>query len=639
MCGIAGTFHYNNNAEVNFDTLHAMTSTLHHRGPDDSGYYMNPTHSVGLGHRRLSIIDVSSAGKQPISNEDGTLHIVFNGEIYNYKELREWLISAGHKFKTKTDTEVILHLFEEEGTRAFEHLNGIFAVAIFNEKTNQLTLARDKFGVKPLYYSDTAGSLMFGSEIKAILANNTYKKSLDYNSLGTFLTFRFNPSPQTLFTNIKKLPPGSVLIVNQNSKTRVQSYIRNRPSTFSNISEQDASYEYKQLLRKAIERQMMSDVPVGLLLSGGIDSAMIGKIMVEHTDSPVSSYTIGFEGSGDFNELEDARRTSQIIGTNHHDMVIGKQDYMDVFARSFYYTEEPIAMTTIPAMYLVSQRAAQDVKVVLAGQGADEPLAGYPRYIGEKLFSDYAWLLQMIPLSLLCKILPRNEQLKRALFAKQFVNEQERFLGIHTIFSPDMKEKLLHPEVQIEILDNDKQFIETIYENSKELSDSLSRLLYIDARFNLPDNLLLFNDKMSMANSIEMRVPFLDIELMSFLESLPSSLKLKRTTGKYIHKKACEDLLPHEIINRKKRGFATPMDEWLQGDFANTISRLFNEPNSAARKYFNVNYINQMVLLHQTKRENYQRHLFALLSFELWHRNFFDAVQQPEYINSEALFA
>ncbi|MBL7997691.1 MAG: asparagine synthase (glutamine-hydrolyzing) [Candidatus Kapabacteria bacterium] len=635
MCGIAGTFHYKNQQPVEFDTLHAMTSSLRHRGPDEDGYYMNPTRTLGLGHRRLSIIDIA-AGKQPISNEDGTVHIIFNGEIYNYKPLREWLANCGHTFKTSSDTEVILHLFEEEGIAGFAHLNGIFAVAIYDERNDTLTLARDRFGVKPLYYSDVQGKLLFGSEMKAILCDESQERSLDLVSLGSFLTYRFNPSPQTLFTGIEKLAPGHVLMVSSSHAPRIMPFRTSSPQTFSHISESEAVGEYTRLFRQAVERQMVSDVPVGLLLSGGIDSALIGSVMQEHAGYPVRSYTIGFEGSGDYNEIDDARRTAQLLGLEHSASVITKQQYLDFFIRSFYYTEEPVAMTTIPAMYYVSQRAARDVKVVLAGQGADEPLGGYDRYTGEKIISDYGALLRMLPLEAIARFLPRNEKIKRALFALRHRSESERFLGIHTIFTPAMKEQLFHKHLYADVIDKSLAFIEQLAAQTHGLADSLSRLLYIDARLQLPDNLLLFNDKMSMANSLEMRVPFLDNDLMDFMESLPSHLKLKgrfgNYTAKYIHKKASEKLLPAEIINRKKRGFSTPMDEWLQGDFSATVKRLFNEPDSAVGRYFNTTYINQMILLHQTKRENYQRHLFALLSFELWHRNFFEKTLHPDEV-------
>lgn len=633
MCGIAGQFYYQSHSRVSFDDLYAMSSAIAHRGPDDDGFYISNDAICGLGHRRLSIIDLH-AGKQPIHNEDNTKHIIFNGEIYNYKELKEWLIKCGHKFYTNTDTEVILHLYEEEGVECFKHLNGVYAIAIYDETKQTLVLARDVFGVKPLYYSDKEGVISFGSEIKTLLANRNDTPELNYGALGTFLTYRFNPAPQTLISGVNKLKAGTILIAQCNREPRIQPIEQRTPNTFEHISYDEAEREYRRLLASAVERQMMSDVPVGLLLSGGIDSAVIGKLMREYTDSPVNSYTIGFEGSGDYNELNDARRSSQLLGTHHHELTIGAKEYMDFFARSFYYSEEPIAMTTIPAMYYVSKLASNDVKVVLAGQGADEPLAGYDRYYGESLLSKHSALLKLLPLSTLAKVLPRNEKIRRLIHAMQYSSENARFRGIHTIFTEDEKQKLFQPMALSKSNEYKDYIIEHILANTHGLVDSLSRLLYLDSRLSLPDNLLLFNDKMSMANSIELRVPFLDIPLMNFLESLPSSMKLRGRAGKYIHKNAAEKWLPKEIIQRKKRGFSTPMDEWMQGDFSVVIKDLFNKTDSGVKEYFNIEVINQLIDEHTSKQANNQRKLFALVSFELWHRTFFHKVLHPKDITS-----
>ncbi len=631
MCGIAGILHYANNEGVSFDMLHGMTRSIEHRGPDDEGFYLSPDHHCGLGHRRLSIIDLAS-GKQPISNAGATKHIVFNGEIYNYRELRDLLLRKGHSFSTKTDTEVILALYEEFGVQAFARLNGIFAVAIYDEQQRQLVLARDSFGVKPLYYADHGGSLAFGSEIKSVLHAELCSKELNLQALDTFLDYRFNPAPQTMFKGVEKLLPGHILLVRQGCTPRLFPISESRPRTNLHISEDEARFEYTRLLRQAVQRQMMSDVPVGILLSGGVDSAIIARFMTDHAETAVRSYSIGFEGSGDFNELNEARQSAELLGTSHNELSITRTQYLEFFEKSFYFLEEPIAMSTIPAMFYVSQLASRDVKVVLAGQGADEPLAGYPRYRGEKFLSDYGWLLNKLPLQKMASLLPRNERVKRLAYSTAFRSELERFRAIHTIFHPDLKKRILKSELNDAISSAPDQSMDRLYALSSDLNDSLSRLLYIDTRHNLADNLLLFNDKMSMANSIEMRVPFLDHELVAFLETLPSSLKIRGSMQKYLHKKACEAVLPSEIVHRKKRGFATPIDEWLQNDLAKTLQRLFNERDSAVREYFNLHTINQMILLHQTRRENYQRHLFALLSFELWHRNFFNQLRSPSSI-------
>ena len=601
-----------------------MSSIMHHRGPDDEGTYFDRDAGVGLAHRRLSIIDLKT-GHQPMSDAAKETWIVFNGEIYNFPDLKKELQGKGQSFCTTSDTEVILSIYKTHGEGAFERMNGIFAFAIYDRRNRSVVLVRDHFGVKPLYYYLDGERLIFASEIKAILQDRTVRRELDYDAFNSFLTFRYNPSPQTLFKNIHKLPPGHVLKVMSDGQFQLAPYWNYRPKTDSGIGEAEAIEQYQNLLQECVRRQMISDVPVGLFLSGGIDSAVLGHLMQQESKEPIKTFSIGFPGEGDYNELDDARATARLIGSQHQDLTISRKDYLDFFLQSFQHTEEPIAETTIPALYYVSRLAASHVKVVLAGQGADEPLAGYHRYIGEQYLSKYASLLGMLPLDRLAKLLPRNERLKRAAFASRYTSELERFLAIYTIFTPSMKRQLLNPDVQQIGLSNGLTRLQELHEQTDQLEDSLGRLLYIDTRLSLPDDLLLFGDKMTMANSLEMRVPFVDMELVMFLESLPSRLKLRGRTGKYIHKKAIRRWLPDIIINRKKRGFATPMDQWLQSDLAGFVRSLVNDRDSACTKYFNIPFINSMIDDHGSRRENYQRHIFALLSFELWHRSFFDS--------------
>lgn len=628
MCGIAGQFALTPDARIDAVLLSRMTACIVHRGPDDQGSYINPGQTAALGHRRLSIIDLTT-GHQPMSNESKDIWIVFNGEIYNFKELKAELLAKGIRFHTSSDTEVIIALYQEYGERSFARLNGIFALALFDVRKNCVIIARDHFGVKPLYYTSNNGRLLFASEIKAILQDVSVPKELDYDALHSFLTFRYNPSPQTMLRNIHKLPPGHYLKATPNGDVHVASYWEYSPSTNLTIGETEAVTEYQRLLQSAVHRQMISDVPVGLLLSGGIDSAVIGMLMRDATGERIKTFTIGFEGEGDYNETVDARSSAQMIGSEHYDVVISQKEYLDFFFQSFEYTEEPIAETTIPALYYVSKLASQHLKVVLAGQGADEPLAGYHRYKGEKYISKLAPLLAMLPLNTIARVLPRNERLKRAAYAMQFSEEYKRFLGIYTIFTPAMKQQLLNEETRMRMQDRDAELVQRLYAETGGLESSLSKLLYIDTRMSLSDDLLLFGDKVTMANSLEMRVPFLDVDLVKFLESLPARFKLRGSTGKYIHKKALTKWLPNEVINRKKRGFATPMDQWLQGGLADVARELMNAPGSAARLYFNLGYINQMIDDHRNRRENYQRHIFALLSFELWHKAFLGS--QPNH--------
>ncbi len=623
MCGITGIFNYQNKRSVDPQVLQRMCDAVRHRGPDDEGVFIDPTARCGLGHRRLSIIDLTT-GKQPMSNAAETLWIVFNGEIYNFLELKKDLQEKGYQFRTNSDTEVIIYQYEAYGEKGFERLHGIFAFGIYDKRKHCLILARDHFGVKPLYYTCVAGSLIFGSEIKPILQYPSFKKELDFEAFHSFLTFRYNPSPQTLFKGIKKLFPGHYLKVSLEGTVELASYWNYKPQANTDITEGEAIEEYQRLLEQAVKRQLVSDVPVGLFLSGGVDSAVIGYLMQKHTQDKIKTFTIGFPGKGDFNEMADARRSAALIGSEHYEMELTQKEYLNYFYKSFYSLEEPIAETTIPALYYVAKLAAQHLKVVLAGQGADEPLAGYHRYLGEHYLSKYAGLLRILPMKTIAKIVPRNERFKRAAYVSKFSSELQRFLGIYTIFTPEQKEQLLNDATKKHIRDVDEILIERLYSQASGLKDSLAKMLFIDTRMGLSDNLLLFNDKMTMANSLEMRVPFLDVELVKFVESLPSSFKLRGKMGKYLHKKAVEKWLPQEIIYRKKRGFETPMDKWLQSDLAHTAKGIFNAKDSACSKYFMLSSINKMIEQHQNRKENFRRHIFMLLSFELWHKNFFE---------------
>jgi len=620
MCGIAGVVDTSGNLREEF--LHKMADVIKHRGPDDEGFFLDKEAGVGFAHRRLSIIDLNN-GHQPMRSYDGSCVITFNGEIYNYKELKSELLNSGFNFSTESDTEVILNIYQKHGIEGFEKLNGIFAFAIYDKKEKKVILARDTFGVKPLYYSFTTSGLTFSSEIKAILQNKNYKLDFDYNAFGSFLTYRYNPSPQTLFKNIFKLKPGEILEFNLTGNYTLK-YFQSTPIVNEKISKDEAAEEYSRLLSKAVKRQLTSDVPVGLFLSGGIDSAAIGYFMNENNYKSFHTYSIGFSGKGNYNELADAKKSADYLNATNDSVELSQNQYLDFFYKSFYYLEEPIAEATIPALYYLSELASKDVKVVLAGQGADEPLAGYKRYYGESKMSKYQPLLNLLPLKMLSGIVPKNERLRRATYASQFENELERFLAIYTIFTPKQKKLLLNENTYKKIKNDATELLEPLYRKTGNLKDSLSKILYIDSRMKLSDDLLLFGDKMTMANSLEMRVPYLDKELVAFIETLPANYKLKGNKHKYIHKKAAGKWLPNEIINRKKRGFETPMDEWLQGSFADDAKKIFNDKHSASRNFFNLKFVNELIDSHKEGRGNYLRHIITLLSFEIWYKTFFE---------------
>ncbi len=605
------------------NSLQRMTDIISHRGPDDEGIYISKNKNVGLGHRRLSIIDLKS-GHQPMCDTSGKVRIVFNGEIYNFPELKSDLIKKGYQFQTSSDTETLIYFYMEYGEDYFYKLNGIFAFAIYDERKNKLILARDHFGVKPLYYFYDNEKIIFGSEIKSILLSDNFNKEIDFSALDALLTYRYNPAPDTLIKGIKKLNPSHYLVINRDGEIREKNYWEYFPKTNFGISVKDAVEEYQRLLENSVKRQLISDVPVGLLLSGGIDSAIIGYLMQNYTNQRIKTFSIGFEGKGDYNELNDAKISADLIGSEHYSLTITKDEYLSFFLDSFYYTEEPIAEPTIPALYYVSRLASENVKVVLAGQGADEPLAGYKRYLGEKILSKFPNTISLLSKMHSDKLFKRNERFKRTLYSSRQTDLQERFLSIYSIFDEQTKKRILKDEYSEIITNNNSAYIENLFLYTKDIKESLNKLLFIDTRMSLSDDLLIFGDKMSMANSLEMRVPFLDVELIQFLETLPADFKLKGLKHKFIHKKALDKWLPKEIINRKKRGFSTPLDDWLQSNFADDVKDILNSSNSFAREIFNLEEINTLIDKHKNKKENYTRHIFILLSLEMWYQKFFN---------------
>jgi asparagine synthase (glutamine-hydrolysing) len=615
MCGIAGSI----NCRLTSNELNAIK----HRGPDyqqlvefDLGF-----NKVYFGHTRLSILDLSENGNQPMFTKCGNYCIVFNGEVYNHLELRKKL--PGVTFAGNSDTETILYYLKEFGIEGVNDFNGMFAFALADKVNQKVYLARDHFGVKPVYYYVKDKSLIFGSEMKIIKNNSIYEKAIDTDALNTFLTFRYNPAPYTLFKGIKKLEAATYLVYHNNGEITAVNYWEKKQKINHKIDERKAIAQYQFLLEQAVKRQLLSDVPVGLLLSGGLDSAVLGHIMSKHTDHPIQTFTVGFKGKGNFNELDDARDTAKYIGAQHTDIFMDRDQYMDYFYKSFFHTEEPIAEPTIPALFYVSNLASQHVKVVLSGQGADEPMAGYKRYRGEKIISDYRNILSMLPLSLAQKMFPTNSAIERGIYSSKFKNELDRFIGIYTLFTPDLKEQLYQQNIAPLIQVSQRSHFEKHYLKTESTADSLSKMLFLDLRGLLPDNLLIFNDKMTMANSIENRVPYLDIDLINFIESLPINLKLRGKVGKYIHRKAAEKWLPSSIIDRKKRGFETPVGDWFKEELSNNLIDLINDNASFSKQYFNISAIKNMIELHKNRKKDYKKNLFILLSLELWYKNFY----------------
>ncbi len=621
MCGICGI--YNRKDEtIDRDLLTRMNSVLRHRGPDGEGYYVSG--NIGLGHRRLSIIDLEG-GSQPVSNEDETLFVVFNGEIYNFIELREELKQKGHRFKTASDTEVIVHGYETWGTECVNRFNGIFAFALWDCARKRLFLARDHLGVKPLYYTEVNGSLYFASEIKSILQAKGVPREVDLKSLGELFTFHYVPSPNTLMRGIKKVPPATFVSCDAGG-VQAKGYWNWRPEIRRDKKEEELTENYRDLLQDAIKLQLRSDVPVGLFLSSGTDSGALLAVMRQNATGPLHTFTLGFEDGDGTNETEDARELARRFDTDHREMVIGPRDYEAYYERYLWDIEEPVGNETAAAFYFVSKMASEKVKVALTGQGADEPWAGYHRYIGVRLSTLYSRFPHFFTRILggMIHLLPRNERLKRGVDSLDEPDILTRFTKIYSFFNQTLKDQLFQGWVKAEMgYDrwDPREALKGIQEKVRDM-DPLSQILFLDTRTNLPDDLLMVNDKTSMANSLEARVPFLDYRLVEFVETLPPHLKLKGFHGKYLHKKAIDPWLPKGWTRKKKKGFSNPITKWFRGKMGSYVEECFQSQDSALRSYFNPETLNRIFTLHRERKENYLRHIDLLISFELWHRRF-----------------
>ncbi len=622
MCGICGIFDLNGKP-IEPALLAGMTEAIHHRGPDGDGRFVD--REVGLGHRRLSIIDLGG-GAQPIGNEDGKLQIVFNGEIYNFVELRAELESFGHKFKTKSDTEVIVHAYEQWGADCVKRFNGMFAFALWDGNKRELFLARDHLGIKPLYYVNIGGDLVFASEIKCLLLHPACPREVDLEALAELFTFRYVPSPKTLFKGIAKLPPGHSMLCSRGG-VKIKRYWEWTPKIRKKVQEEELIEEYQKLFEDAVRIQLRSDVPLGLFLSSGIDSSVLLAVMSKYASGPVQCFTIGFKGGEKTNEVEDARESTRLFGAEHYSMNVGAEDYENYYGRYMGDLEEPVGHEPAAAFYFVSKITSERVKVALTGQGADEPWAGYDRYKGIKLSTLYSKMPGAVTdglLPLVARMTGRTERFKRGVASLSEPDMLTRFAKVYSFFSADMKAQLYTGALK-QGFDADhfgtRKALGHLQADVKDL-DPLTQMLYIDTRANLPDDLLMVADKTSMANSLEVRVPFLDYRLVEFIESLPPSMKLRGFTGKYLHKKAMMKWLPKEIAYRKKKGFAHPIAEWLRKDMRPLVEDCLLSSNSSLGRYFDQRYMRTMLEDDRAGKEHYMRHIYLLMSLELWHRAF-----------------
>lgn len=610
MCGIIGNF----NGKITENVI----NTIQHRGPDEQNIHSYK--NVELGHVRLSIVDLSNAGSQPMHSQNERYTLIFNGEIYNHEELRKELTFKN--FKGHSDTETILYYLQEFGIESIKNFNGIFALAFLDKKEGKLFLARDPFGVKPLYYFKLGNKLVnFASEIKPLFKMGA-PKEFNEDLLSTYLKLRYVPAPHTLFKNIYKVETATILCVDVESQAILEEkHFHHIPAKKVNISKNEALEEYDYLLKNAVKRQLMGDVPISMLLSGGVDSALLAKLITDVSNNKLKTYTGGYHIEDDtINELTDAEETAQILGVENEKVMIEESSFIKIFPDLVKNIEEPLGSTSIfPIHFLTNQIQKDGFKVTLTGQGVDEPWGGYRRYNPQKSIET----LHNLPIPFLSTVKKKitNDGVRRAINAIEKSERSQRFNESYSLFDDHMLDKLL-------------KIPSTIYTSTNIINEKLNfyhlddrnaveAMMILDARMNLSDDLLLYTDKISMQHSIETRVPFLDVELMQFAESLSSNLKVNLFKNKWLHKKLAEKHLPKKIIYRKKRGFYAPTKTWFEGKIGRDLEEKMLNDKGLFSNLFRKEELKKYFNLHRNKNVNYEKQLFLLSSFYFWSNEFF----------------
>lgn len=625
MCGIVGKYNFGNKEPVGEDLIRKMCSQIVHRGPDDEGIYVKD--SIGLGMRRLSIIDLGS-GHQPIFNEDRSVVIVYNGEAYNFLELKEKLQKKGHQFYTQTDTEVLVHAYEEYGTDFIKEIRGMFALALWDENRKILILARDRMGKKPLYYLEKNGILWFCSEIKSILVDSQVERKVDIQSLDYYLSLNYIPAPLTIFEGIKKLPPASLLIC-ENGKIKIEKYWIIDNSFQNTMDENEYAEHLYQLLGESVKMRLISDVPLGAFLSGGVDSSIIVGLMAEHSDIPVKTFSIGFT-EDEFSELEYARLIAKRFSTDHHEYVV-TSDVKELIPKLVWYYNEPVGDSSAIPTYYVSKMTRQSVTVALSGDGGDELFAGYGKYpIIQNIISKNS--LNGLLRSIVTKfILSRdlNFLSVHSIFKRlqnsigyRFSTPQERDLRWITRFDGSFKSHLYTGEIKSVIHDHQSRSFYDLRIAESPNKDVLSQISFMDLTSYLPDDLLIKVDIASMANSLEVRCPFLDHKFVEFAVRIPNSLKIQNGQSKYILKKAFAKLLPKEITERRKMGFSIPIDKWFRGELKELAYEILLGSSRDMSPYFEVRFVKRLLDTHTSRKADYGTLIWLLTNFVLWHNIF-----------------
>lgn len=618
MCGLCGIFEFEQRREIPREYLRRMTQTIAHRGPDDEGFYTDA--GIGLGFRRLSIIDVAG-GHQPIPNEDRSMWVMLNGEIYNYAELHTDLVSRGHRFSTHSDTETIVHLYEEYGEECFARLRGMFAIALWDSRDRQLLLARDRVGKKPLYYAADAKRILFGSELKCLLADGSLPRDINLQALCDYFSFGYIPAPKTIYRVAEKLLPGHYLVASERG-LRIERYWDISFGHLQNRSEEEWCELLRHRICDATQIRLMSEVPLGAFLSGGIDSSAVVAMMAKATNRPVTTCSIGF-GEPEYDETDFARKIAGQFHTEHHEHVVRPQA-LDVLDKLVWHYDEPFADSSAIPTYYVSRVARQHVSVALGGDGGDESFAGYRRYYFDHFENQ---LRRIAPAGLRRSVFgPLGELYPALAWAPRFLRAKATFQSLArspiegyfnsvSIFRPGEKSSLFTPEFRKALGGYDSIEVLRYHYDRAGTNDLLSRIQYVDIKTYLPDDILTKVDRASMAVSLEVRAPLLDHKLMEMAASIPSSLKLAGNSGKYIFKKAMAPVLNSEILNRKKQGFAVPLDRWFRQELRDVARDALFSANDGI---LNPAFLKTIWEQHQRSHYNRSAHLWSVLMFRKW---------------------
>jgi asparagine synthase (glutamine-hydrolysing) len=642
MCGICGVYEYGvSEPTVSESLITGMRDTMEHRGPDDAGVYITEDRRVGLGHRRLSIVDLSPAGRNPMPNETERVWITFNGEIYNHKKLRAELIERGHEYRSLTDTETIVHLYEDRGLDFVRLLEGDFAIALWDEEEKRLVLARDPMGVKPLYYRVADGRLIFASEIKAILAHPSVSREIDEQSLYHYLSFLTTPAPQTLFEGINKLPAGCMMTLDSRGEMSFTRYWDAISPGSAAGDEEELAAELRRLLYESIEKRMMSDVPFGVFLSGGVDSTANVALMARLV-SRVRTFTVGFRDDPRYNELEEARRVARHFNTDHHQVLIGHQELIDFLPQLIFHQDEPIADPVCVPLYFVSCLARETGTIVVqVGEGADELFCGYRNYVQYLNLYDHLWRRverlpraarramaatgQVFYKAAIARLFPKSRKFAPDLL-RRLAEGEELFWGGALFFDETQKQKLLTPRFNGGRFNSRSVVREDLDRLMAEKpdADQLEQMIYLDLKLRLSELLLMRVDKLTMATSVEARVPFLDHHLVEFAMRLPRRMKYRNGETKYILKRALRGIVPDWALRRKKQGFGAPINEWMLDRMGDYVEERLMNSALRRREFFDYDFIRRMMDEHRRGRVNYSFHLWTLLNLSLWYDRWID---------------